>query len=101
MTKVEWTQSAIADLTAIYEFIAEDSSRYALGVVDRLTKRTIQLAAFPNSGQMVPEYQREDIREVIEYSYRILYQVEDSTISIIALIHGANPLPEHPPVVDE
>jgi plasmid stabilization system protein ParE len=45
--RIEWTQNAISDLAAIYEFIATDSSRYALSVVDRLTKRTTQLSDFP------------------------------------------------------
>lgn len=94
MIKIEWTQSAIADLTAIYELIAEDSPRHAIGVVDRLTNRTIQLADFPESGHMVPEYQRDDIREVIEYSYRMLYHIDNATVSIVAVIHGAHPLPE-------
>lgn len=71
MTKVAWTQNAIADLTSVYEHIKSDSPRYALRVVDRLTRRTEQLAAFPMSGQMVSEYQRSDIREIVEYSYRI------------------------------
>jgi hypothetical protein len=57
-------------------------------------------SAFPLSGQMVPEYQREDVREIIEYSYRILYQVGDSTISILTLIHGAHLLPSTPPRMD-
>ena len=95
---VKWAQSAIADLAAIYDYIESDSPRYAIAVVDRLTKRTEQLASFPESGQMVPEYQRDDIREIIEFSYRILYHVGDSAISIIALIHGANPLPGVPPI---
>ena len=94
--QIHWTQSAISDLASIYEHIETDSPRYALAVVDRLTKRTKQLSAFPMSGQMVPEYQRDDIREVIEYSYRILYHIGKSEISIIALIHGANPLPDSP-----
>ena len=95
--KIQWTRSAIADLTSIYEHIESDSPRYALAVVDRLTKRTARFTAFPKSGQMVPEYQRDEIREVIEYSYRILYHLGDNTISIIAVIHGANPLPDSPP----
>ena len=33
---------------------------------------------------MVPEYQREEIREVLAYSYRIIYRVGDFNISIIA-----------------
>ena len=97
--RVEWTQSAISDLAAIYERIESDSPRYALAVVDRITKRTTQIARFPNSGQMVPEYQREDVREIIEYSYRVLYHVGKSDASIIALIHGAHPLPDTPPPI--
>ena len=97
MIEIQWTQSAIADLTSIYEHIEADSPRYAMSIVDRLTKRTKQLSSFPLSGQMVPEYQREDIREVIEFSYRILYHLGASKISIIALIHGAHPLPDTPP----
>ena len=96
--RVEWAQSAISDLAAIYEYIESDSPRYAIAVVDRLTKRTEQLASFPESGQMVAEYQRQDIREIIEYSYRVLYHVGESAVTIIALIHGANPLPDFPPV---
>ncbi len=96
--RVEWAQNAISDLAAIYEFIEADSPRYAVAVVDRLTKRTEQLALFPESGQMVAEYQREDVREIIEYSYRILYHVGESAVTVIALIHGAKPLPDSPPV---
>ena len=95
--QIEWTQSAIADLASVYEHIETDSPRYALHVVDRLTRRTEQLAAFPMSGQMVPEYQHHDIREVIEYSYRILYHVAETQISVIAVIHGAKLLPNDPP----
>ena len=96
--RVAWTLNAISDLAAIYQHIEADSPRYALAVVDRLTRRTKQLADFPFSGQMVPEYQREDIREIIEYSYRVLNHVVPSAVYIIALIHGAHQLPDSPPV---
>ena len=99
--QIDWTPTAIADLASIYNHIAADSPRYAIAVADRLTARTKQLSIFPLSGQMVPEYHRDDIREVIEFSYRILYQVGESSISILALIHGANPLPDTPPQMAE
>jgi toxin ParE1/3/4 len=54
--RVAWTRSAIADLAGIYEYIAKDFPRYALTVIDRLTKRTVQIAQFPYSGELVPEY---------------------------------------------
>ncbi|MFM9065961.1 MAG: type II toxin-antitoxin system RelE/ParE family toxin [Planctomycetota bacterium] len=95
--KVDWTLGAISDLTAIYQHIGSESPRYALTVVDRMTRRTRQLAAFPWSGGLVPEYQREDIREVLEYSYRIIYQVGDAKLLVIAVIHAASTMPEAPP----
>ncbi len=95
---VDWTESAIADLNGVYQRIEADSPYYALTVVDRLTARCKQIAAFPLSGQIVPEYQREDIREVIEYSYRMIYQVGRDITWILAICHGAEPLPDTLPL---
>ena len=71
--KVVWTASAISHLQAIYDYIAQTSPDYALRMVDRLTKRSIQIAEFPFSGRMVPEYELNEIREVLEWPYRIIY----------------------------
>jgi plasmid stabilization system protein ParE len=67
--KVLWTDSAIAQLQAIHDCVAQTSSDYAVAIVDRLTRRSIQIAAFSNPGRMVPEYERKEIREVIEGRY--------------------------------
>jgi toxin ParE1/3/4 len=101
MNKIAWTQNAISDLSGIYEYIAKDSPRYAIVVIDRITNRTKQLADFPLSGVMVHEYQRIDIREVIEYSYRIIYMYESQTVYILAVIHGAQLLGDTPPQKDK
>ena len=94
MRRVEWTRSAMADLVSIYEYIAKDSQRYALSVIDRLTKRTIQIGLFPFSGESVPEYRNQQIREVIEYSYRLIYLLDDDdVVYVLAVIHGAKSLP--------
>jgi addiction module RelE/StbE family toxin len=95
--RVEWTRSAIADLAGIYEYIAKDSPRYALTVVDRLTKRTTQIGLFPYSGESVPEYSNPQIREVIEYSYRLIYLVDADVIFVLTVVHGARLLPDSQP----
>ena len=41
-------------------------------MVDRLTRRSEQIATFPLSGRMVPEYEAPDVREVIEKPYRLI-----------------------------
>ena len=72
--RVVWSNTAVADLVDIYDFIARDSTHYARRMVDRITARSIQLARFPESGSIVPEFVRDDLREVIESPYRIIYQ---------------------------
>ena len=64
--KVHWTDTALSHLDAIYSYIAQDSAIYAKRMVDRLTKRSEQIADFPFSGRSVPEYEMNQIREVIE-----------------------------------
>jgi len=90
---VVWTQHAIAQLVDIYEFIAQDSPVYAKQMVDRLTQRSEQLGEFPQSGRMVPEYASEEIREVIEGSYRLIYRLRSERIDVVAVLHSARQLP--------
>ncbi len=79
--KVRWTDHAKRQLAAIHDYIAQDSPRYALRVIDRLTRRTQQIARFPTSGRMVPEFEHPEIREVIEHPYRIVYRVGPGRIA--------------------
>lgn len=72
--KVVWTETAIAHLVDIYEYIASDSDRYAVRMVDRITIRTQQLSKVPQSGEVVPEYGLATVRELIEGPYRIIYR---------------------------
>jgi toxin ParE1/3/4 len=86
---VHWTDTALAHLDAIYRYIARDSSAYAKRMVDRLTRRSQQIAEFPLSGRMVPEYEMTQIREVVEGPYRIIYHIEPDQIDVLAVLHGA------------
>lgn len=90
--KVHWTKTAEEHLDAIYAYIALDSPEYARHMVDRLTRRSEQLAQFPLSGRKVPEYEQDKIREVIENPYRIIYYIKSDQIDILAIIHTARDL---------
>jgi addiction module RelE/StbE family toxin len=92
---VQWTDTAAAHLDGIYAYIARDSERYALRTVDRITQRSIQIAEYPLSGRMVPEISIEQIREVIEGPYRIVYYIKPDQIDVLAVIHGAENFPWH------
>ena len=90
---VRWTETAVAHLVAIHEHIARDSPRYAQRMVDRMTRRTEQLASFPLSGAVVPEYEDPDLRELFEGPYRIIYRALPDLIDVLAVVHGAQELP--------
>jgi toxin ParE1/3/4 len=92
--RVHWTQNAIEHLVNIYEYIALNSPTYAKRMVDRITRRSEQIADLPLSGRKVPEYQTEDIRELIEKPYRIIYRIKSDQIDVLAVIHGAQLMPE-------
>jgi plasmid stabilization system protein ParE len=58
-------------------------------MVDRITRRSQQIAGYPLSGRRVPEYDYNQIREVIEGPYRIIYHIKSDQIDVLAVIHGA------------
>ena len=63
-------------------------------MVDKITNRSIQIAANPLSGRKVPEYDSEVVRELIEQPYRIIYRIKQDQIDVLAVIHGARLLPD-------
>ena len=73
---VEWTNRVLEHLLDIYECIAQDSPMYAKRTIDNLTHRSEQIGKHPQSGRIVPEYEAEDIREVIEGEYRLIYRIK-------------------------
>jgi toxin ParE1/3/4 len=87
--KVFWTETAVENLSAIYTYISQNSPKYATRIIDRITRRSQQIVNFPLSGRIVPEFETEEIREVIEGSYRIIYYIKPEQIDVLAVIHGA------------
>jgi len=45
------------------------------------------LERFPDSGRVVPEYQRTEIRELLVNPYRVPYHRAEDAISILAVLH--------------
>jgi plasmid stabilization system protein ParE len=92
--RVHWTENAIGHLVNIYEYIAINSPTFAKRMVDRITRRSEQIADHPFSGRKVPEYESDDVRELIETPYRIIYRIKSDQIDVLAVIHGARLFPD-------
>ena len=86
--QVVWSPEAVADVEAIAHYIARDSAAYAQAVVEKIIEMARQVREFPFLGRMVPEVGQETIRERFVYSYRLIYRIRNTTITIAAVIHG-------------
>lgn len=86
--KVLWSANAAEHLDAIFQYIASDSTVYALKTVDEITRRSEQIAQHPLSGRIVPEYNLAQIREVLYRDYRIIYYIKPDQIEVLAVIRS-------------
>lgn len=84
---VIWSIPAKQDLKEIYDYIARDSKYYAEKVSQDIVEKSELLHKFPKIGRVVPEIGEANIREVIVYSYRLIYEVSSDKIEILTLIH--------------
>lgn len=50
-------------------------------------ERMEQLDTFPKIGRIIPEINQENIREISIYSYRIIYEINDQVIIVLAIVH--------------
>lgn len=92
MVEIIWTEYAIEDLQLIHEYISKDSKVYADRQIDKIIKRVDQVSSFPRSGRVVPEFNLESLRELIEGNYRIIYQITPEKIAIVRIHHSARQL---------
>ena len=64
--KLFWTETAKQDLQALRRYIAADNPTAAKRWVARLRKRARNALHAPHPGHIVPEFLRDDIRELID-----------------------------------
>ncbi|OFZ78904.1 MAG: hypothetical protein A2583_11910 [Bdellovibrionales bacterium RIFOXYD1_FULL_53_11] len=86
--KVIWSLEAESALCDILDYIAQDSLDNAYCFITKLRERATELAQFPNSGRKVPEREKDDLRELIEGNYRILYRVKGKVVEIATVFEG-------------
>ena len=86
--RLRWTKRALRDLFSIGEYIGRDNRLAALNWLDRIRERAGVITLHPLAGRVVPEFGREDIREVLLRSYRIVYLISDDTIDVLTVFEG-------------
>jgi len=55
--------------------------------LERVLAGVHALGQFPHRGRMVPELARQDIREILQRPYRVLYRVDAKRVVILTVRH--------------
>ncbi len=86
--KIVWSKEALQQLIEIERFIAKDSPERAVLFVDRLIERAEKIKTFPFKGRIVPDFSTNEIREVFEKVYRIVYRISKNKLEILTVFEG-------------
>jgi toxin ParE1/3/4 len=81
---VSLAESAVRDLEDVRTWYAAQSAAEA---GDRLVREVAdclaQLAEFPESGRIVPEFNQPWLRELIRPPFRIVYRIDDQRVRVV------------------
>lgn len=86
--EVIWTPRALDSLEGIHQYIARDNPDAAARFVTRLFDRGERVGFAPRAGRVVPEFARQELREVLEGNYRIVYEVAADSVFILFVFEG-------------
>ena len=86
--RIIWSPLALSRVSEAANYIAADNPSAAEKWVVDIFASVERISKQPRLGRMVPEVNREDIRELIFGAYRIIYRVESARIFVLTVRHG-------------
>lgn len=92
--KVLWTEQAFERLKELSVYIEVDSSVAASNFINKLIERGESIGQFPKTGRKVPEIDSEEIREIIEGNYRMVYRIKNEEVEILTVFECHREFPE-------
>ena len=76
---------AVEQVQDIATYIALDKPSVAIEWTEKIFNSVSQLIEFPDSGRIVPEIQRREIRELVLKIHRVIYKVKSKEILILVV----------------
>lgn len=90
--RVVWTRAARVAADGILGFVAADAPQAAVQLLDWILEAASSLLTLAERGRSVPEVRMSPIRELLIGSFRLIYEVQDDEVIILALLHQARDL---------
>ena len=92
--RIIWSPLSIERLEDIYDYIAQDNISAAQNLINNIIEKVESLVENTTRGRVTPETNREDIRELFEGEYRIIYRIEIKQISVLTIRNFKQLLPD-------
>lgn len=83
--KIIWSPLAVEQVRDIATYIALDKPSVAVQWAEKIFNSVEQLSEFPNSGRIVPEINRNEIREIVNGNYRVIYKLKEKDILVLVV----------------
>ena len=92
MNEILWTRRAIRDIENIHRYLAQTNIEAARATVSAIRKATQPLTYHAFIGRLG---RREGTRElvVLKTSFIVVYRVQENTVQIVRVLHGAQKYP--------
>ncbi len=74
--KITWSPLAVDQVRDIASYIALDKPAVAVQRAEKIFNAVEVLYEFPESGRVVPEINRKEIRELVQGNYRLIYKTK-------------------------
>jgi len=86
--KVIWSKESLRQLIEIENHISKDSPERAVKFINKSIERAEKAKDYPYKGRIVPEFLMNEIREVFEKTYRIIYRISEKQIEVLTVFEG-------------
>ena len=90
--QVRWGEPAREDLFQAAAYIARESVHYADALLEAASDAGRSLAFFPERGRRVIQIASAQVREIYVQSYRLIYEVQEESVDVLAFVHAARDL---------
>lgn len=74
------------------DYVGRGAPAAAAKLGERIVRAPRRLARSPRIGSRVPEYDRDDLREILVKPYRIIDAIREGACFVVAVVHGRRDL---------
>ncbi|MEM1269661.1 MAG: type II toxin-antitoxin system RelE/ParE family toxin [Bacteroidota bacterium] len=91
---VKWSTPALERVAEISDYLDTLGDGMAEAWIDGLFAKMDEVAYTPRMGRVVPELERDEVREVFYKQYRVIYRVDPSQLAVLTVRHMKQRLDE-------